>query len=129
MSQIKKHHLFTCTDSITVNLGIAISDGPSQITLEWDNVKCADEYRVEYSQINKDDCQPIDSSSASVNTHCSCSSMSTAIPGLDSYSLYLVRVRARLFGYYAPAAERELMTGTSGKFCSSSPYGDFIVKS
>ena len=97
-----------------------MSGGPSEITLQWDAVTCADGYRVEYSQLDRDGCQPIDSSSASVITHCSCQTTSTTIPDLDSYSLYLVRVRALMSGTYAPVTTREVRTGISSKILSSS---------
>ncbi|XP_071800236.1 receptor-type tyrosine-protein phosphatase mu-like [Asterias amurensis] len=103
----------TQINTITANIQEAMSGGPSEISLQWDAVTCADGYRVEYSQLDRDGCQPIDSSSASVITHCSCQSTSTTIPDLDSYSLYLVRVRARIFGSYGPVTTSEVRTGTS----------------
>ena len=112
--------LLTPTDLISVVFKSVISEIPSQITLQWEAVKCANDYKVEYVLTNLEGCESINITSESVYTQpedCPCSLTSVTIPGLHSNSIYLVRVRARVLNMptYGPATTREVITVTSGK--------------
>ena len=76
---------------------------------------CTDGYKVEYLQTNLDHCEITSSSVYVQHQDCSCQSTSATISDLDPYSVYLMRVQARIADTYGPATTIEAITDMSGE--------------